>query len=120
MNPFLKSFAYAFNGIRLSLRQRNMRILVGCAVLAILSGFLLHITITEWCFILLCIGIVIALEIINTSIESLVNLAEPDFNPLAGKIKDLSAGAVLLFSAISGVIGVMIFGKYILDLLNTY
>jgi diacylglycerol kinase (ATP) len=61
---------------------------------------------------------VLALEIINTAIESFVDLVEPNYNPVAGKIKDLGAGAVLIFSIISALIGIMIFGKYILVLLG--
>lgn len=117
MNSFLKSFTYAFNGIKLSLQQRNMKVHVCCAVLAIFLGFLFNITITEWCLVLICIGIVLALETINTAIEFLVNLVEPNHHPVAGKIKDLAAGAVLIFSVISALIGIMIFGKYILVLL---
>ena len=71
----------------------------------------------EWFAILICIGNVISLEMINTAIEHLVDLVEPNHNPKAGAIKDLAAGAVLVFSIISAVIGIMIFGKYILALL---
>jgi diacylglycerol kinase (ATP) len=118
MESFFESFIYAINGVKFSLMQRNMKVLVACALLSLMFGFLLKINVTEWCIILICIGIVLALETINSSIESLVDLLEPNQNPIAGKIKDLSAGAVLIFSSISAVIGIMIFGKYILDLLS--
>jgi diacylglycerol kinase len=118
MSSFFKSFTYAFNGIKLSLQQRNMKIHVCCAFLAIVFGFILKINLTEWCIILICIGVVLALEIINTAIESFVDLVEPNYHPVAGKIKDLGAGAVLIFSIISALIGIMIFGKYILVLLG--
>lgn len=120
MNSFLKSFTYAFNGIKLSLQQRNMKIHVCCAVMAITCGFIFKINITEWCIILICIGVVLALETINTAIESFVDLVEPNHHPIAGKIKDLAAGAVLIFSIISALIGIMIFGKYILALLHNF
>lgn len=118
MNSFFKSFTYAFNGIKLSLQQRNMKVHVCCAILAVVCGFILKINIIEWCIILICIGIVLALEIINSAIESLVDLVEPNHHPIAGKIKDLAAGAVLIFSIITALIGALIFGKYILDLLH--
>ena len=117
MSSFFKSFTYAFKGIILSIKERNMKIHVGCAILSILFGFLFNITITEWFVILICIGAVLALEMINTAIEHLVDLVEPNYNPKAGAIKDLAAGAVLVFSIISALIGIMIFGKYILALL---
>lgn len=117
MLQFFKSFTYAFNGIVLSLKQRNMIIHICCAILVIISGFVFKITQTEWLAILICIGVVLSLEIINTAIEHLVDLVEPNHNPKAGAVKDLAAGAVLVFSIISVIIGIMIFGKYILDLL---
>ena len=75
MNPFFKSFGFAFLGIKLSLKERNMKVHALCAVLAIVGGFVLDITLTEWCIILICIGGVLSLEMINTAIEHLVDLA---------------------------------------------
>lgn len=120
MHPFFKSFSYAIKGIQLSLKERNKKVLIACAFATIILGFVFKITITEWFIILICIGIVLSLEMINTAIERLVDIVEPDHNPKAGAIKDLAAGAVLVFSVISAIIGIMIFGKYILDLLFTY
>ena len=68
--------------------------------------------------VLICIGVVLSLEIMNTAIEHFVDLVEPNQNPKAGAIKDLAAGAVLIFSITSAIIGIMIFGKYILVLLK--
>ncbi len=117
MNQFLKSFIYAFNGIALSLKQRNMKIHICCAILVISGGFVFKITQTEWFAILICIGVVLSLEMVNTAIEHLVDLVEPNHNPKAGAIKDIAAGAVLVSAIISCLIGIMIFGKYILDLI---
>ena len=119
MHPFFKSFTYAIKGIQLSLKERNMKVLFVCALATIILGFFLKITSSEWYVILICIGIVLSLEMINTSIEKVVDLVEPNHHPKAGAIKDISAGAVLVFSVISAIIGIMIFGKYILALLFT-
>lgn len=116
MHPFFKSFKYAIKGIQLSLKQRNMKVLVVSAFITIVFGFVFKITLTEWYVVLICIGVVISLEIINTAIENFVDLVEPNHHPKVGAIKDLAAGAVLVFSIISAVIGMMIFGKHILDL----
>ena len=113
MNSFLKSFSFALNGIKISLRQRNMKIHVACALLVIALGFYFKITIVDWCILLLCIGVVIALEIINTAIEQVVDLVSPNYNELAGKIKDLAAGAVLVVAIISAIIGCVIFSNYL-------
>ena len=113
MNAFLKSFVYALKGIKISLSQRNTRIHFLCALMVVLAGLCFSITLTEWLILLLCIGIVISLEIINTAIETLVDLVSPNYHELAGKVKDLAAGAVLLFSIISAIVGILIFWKYV-------
>ena len=90
-----------------------MKIHVACALLVIALGFYFKITTTDWCILLLCIGVVIALEIINTAIEHVVDLVSPNYNEIAGKVKDLAAGAVLVFSIIALAVGVLVFWKYI-------
>jgi undecaprenol kinase len=118
MKPsFFKSVSFAINGLKLALHEKHFKIHLVAAVLCITFGFLLKINITEWFVILICIGAVLSLEIINTAIEHLVDLVEPNYNPKAGAIKDLAAGAVLIFSIFSAVVGFLIFGKYILALL---
>lgn len=117
MNSFLKSFGYAFKGLKVALSQRNLKIHVCCALMVIALGFFFQITTIEWCIISLCIGLVIALEMINTAIEYVVDLVSPQFNELAGKIKDIAAGAVLVGSISTLLCGILIFRKYIVALL---
>ena len=118
MKPsFFKSVSFALKGLRLAWHEKHFKIHLVAATLCIILSFALSISAMEWCIILICIGAVLALEMINTAIEHLVDLVEPNYNPKAGAIKDLAAGAVLVFSIISALIGIMIFGKYILALL---
>ena len=117
MSGFLKSFVYALNGIIEAIKQRNIKIQLTIAIAAIALGFIFHINRGEWCIILLCIALVLSLEITNTALEHLVDLVSPDYHEKAGKIKDLAAGAVLIASIISAIIGLIIFGKYLLSLL---
>ncbi len=114
MNSFLKSFTYAFKGLVYSLKQRNMKIILTCAVLTIALALFLGVNSKEWCILLICIGLVISLEMINSAIENLVDLVSPDYNEKAGKIKDMAAGAVLVFSFVSLLIGILILGNHFL------
>lgn len=110
----IRSFVNAFRGIRFAfLQERNFRIHVSALVVAICLGFYFGIRAWEWCVILLTGGWVISLELINTAIERLTDLAEPAQNPLAGKIKDISAAAVLISAIVSALLGIIIFWKYI-------
>lgn len=117
-SSFLKSFVYAWQGLRVAFSQRNMRIHALCALLAIGGGFWFKISQTEWCIVLLCIGLVMSLEALNTAVEFYIDLISPDYHEKAGKIKDLGAGAVLIAAVISLLTGTLVFGKYILALLH--
>jgi len=114
MNSFFKSFGFAFSGIKYSLKERNMKVHVLCAILVVIFGITLNISNSEWCILLICIALVISMEMINTAIEHLVNLVEPNYHVIAGKVKDLAAGAVLVCAIITAIIASLIFGKYIL------
>ena len=116
MKYFIKSFVYAMNGIWSGVAdQLNLKVQIGVALFVVAAGFYYHITPMEWCVILLCIGLVLGLEMMNSAIESLVDLVTLERNPLAGRIKDIAAGAVLLVSFISVVIGVIVFRKYVVN-----
>jgi diacylglycerol kinase len=113
LKQFFKSFGFAFKGIKASLReQRNLKVQIFITLLTIGAGFFYNITPTEWALILIVIGLVLGLEMINTSIESLVDLVTLERKPQAGKIKDIAAGAVLIASVVAVIVGVIVFRKY--------
>ncbi len=85
-------FAYAFAS------QRNMKIHLAVAVVAVVLGAAFRITIAEWLAVAICILSVFALECVNTAIESVVDLACPDYHDLARRAKDCAAAAVLVAS----------------------
>jgi diacylglycerol kinase len=115
MKEFFQSFAFALQGIWSAFAdQRNLKVQLAVAIVVVAAGFYVAITPFEWCIILLCIALVIGLELLNSAIESLVDLVTMERNPLAGKIKDIAAGAVLTVSIISLIIGVIIFRKYLI------
>ena len=115
MRSFLKSFMYAIHGLWSGIAdQRNLKFQLAVAIVVIGAGFYLSITSIEWCIILMCIALVIALELVNTALENLVDLVTLERKPLAGKIKDIAAGAVLIVSILSIIIGVIIFRKYLM------
>jgi len=110
MNKILAGFIFAGKGIRTAfISERNLKIQTCFVVLVILSGCVLHISIIEWLICFLCFGLVIGAELMNTSVEKLVDLASPQFHPLAEKVKDIAAGAVLFNSVIAAIIGLIIF-----------
>lgn len=115
MSRFLKSFGYAFKGWGASFKDgQNFKIQLLAGTCVIIAGFYFDVSRIEWTILLLTIALVLSLEMVNTAIEHLVNLVTRQQNPLAGKIKDIAAGAVLLASVIAATVGVVIFWPYII------
>jgi diacylglycerol kinase (ATP) len=116
MKRFLLSFGFAWKGIRTAWSgQMNMRIHVIAAVLVIVAGAYFKVAVGEWVAIVVVIALVVVSELVNTAIEGVVDLVSPERNPLAGKIKDIAAGAVLVAAAAASIVGLLIFGKYFID-----
>ena len=106
----IRSFIPASKGIKQAfLSENNMKIHFLAALIALALGFFLHITKNDWLWIVVAITLVMITELFNTAIENLVNLVSPEFNAVAGKIKDFSAGSVLVAAIAAVLIGLMIF-----------
>lgn len=115
MENFLRSFVFAFKGIHVAIReQRNLKIHLGVATMVVVAGVYFHITLPEWAVLLLSIGLVLSLELVNTAIENMVDLITTERILLAGKIKDIAAGAVLIASFIAFLVGCLIFAPYLM------
>lgn len=109
-----RSFRYAFNGISAVLQsEHSVWIHLGAAFFAIGLGIFLEIDFTAWRWITLCIGMVIASEIMNTAIEKACDAITTDDNPLIGQAKDMGAGAVLVFSLSALIIGALTFAPFL-------
>jgi diacylglycerol kinase len=114
----IHSFGYALNGIFYAVKnETHLKIHIVIALFVCTLGFLLNISIIEWAICLLCIGLVIGMELINTAIERVMDLISPEKNDIVGKVKDIAAGAVLVCAIVSFVIGIIIFGTRIFALL---
>ena len=106
----LRSFAYALAGLGHLVRtQRNFRIELAVAVLAVAAGVWLRVDRGDWVALALTIALVLILEAVNTAVEAAVTLASPAVDPLAKAAKDVSAAAVLIAAIASLAIGWLIF-----------
>jgi diacylglycerol kinase (ATP) len=101
-----RSFVYAWAGIAYAWRtQRNFRVEVLIGALAIVLGIVLKVNLSS---ILVMIALVLTLEMVNTALEALVDLSSPTYHPLAKIAKDVAAGAVLMASCISVLVGIAV------------
>ena len=114
----LYSFKYAFTGIISSIKkERNMKIHISIMTIVMLLGIILKIQKIEWIICIILFGLVISVEMINTSIEIVVDMVMPNKNENAKNAKVISAGAVLIVAITSLIIGLIIFIPKIYNIL---
>lgn len=110
MRKFLRSFKYATAGIIHCLKaERNFKIHVFMAVIVIIAGIATKLSLIEWFIIMIFICGVLALELVNTALERIVDLVTVEHHQLAKQAKDAAAGAVLIFAIGSAIVGFIIF-----------
>jgi diacylglycerol kinase (ATP) len=114
----LNSFRYAFAGIAdLFSSHPNAKIHLLAALAAVAAGCYFQLNTTEWCLVAISIAAVLAAEGFNSALEYLTDLVSPNHHPLAGKAKDMAAGAVLLTAIGAATVGILVFLPKILSLL---
>jgi len=119
MKKFFTSVENALAGIRLFiLKDRNAKIEIILAAVAILLGWVTRIPAIEWLFVLLCIGLVLSLEMMNSVMERFCDMVTTGFHPKIKVIKDVAAGAVLVAALFSLIIGLVIFIPALLKLFS--
>lgn len=115
---FYKVFKNAFDGIFQTIQtERNFRIQLVIAILVIVASIFFRITTLEWIVLTITIFIVLALELMNTAVEKVVDLVTAKYHPLAKIAKDSAAASVLIFSIGAAIIGCIIFVPKIIELL---
>ena len=106
----MQSFVYAWNGIRHGiLAERNAKFHLFAAIIVILAGILTGLSKYEWFIVIILISGMLALEMMNSAVERVVDLVTDVRHPLAKQAKDLAAGAVLIYAIGSAIIGLLIF-----------
>ena len=115
----IKSFAYAFAGLRVLFREEpNSWIHATAAILAIVAGFAFRISYLEWVAVLIVIGMVFSAEILNSSLERTADFVKAERDDRKRDIKDLGAAAVLVCAITAALVGTIIFLPKIIALLG--
>lgn len=106
----ISSFRYAIQGLRaLFLEEPNARIHMIAVLVVVLGGWYFQVEIWEWISVILCFGLVISMELVNTSIENIADFVSPGHDKRIGKIKDQAAAAVLFSALMAFIVGLIIF-----------
>lgn len=111
------SFQYAFNGMRILFREEhNAWIHLAILAFVAVAGFYFNISNAEWMWIAIVSGFVLAMEAMNTAIETLANYVMPERHRLIKASKDLGAAAVLISAITAATVGIIVFLPKIIDL----
>jgi diacylglycerol kinase (ATP) len=104
------SFRFALNGMRSLLKyEHNSRIHFIAAIIAIILGIIFRLDFSEWSLLTVVIGIVFITELFNSSLESLADRIDPEWNEQIRRAKDYAAAAVLVSAVIAIIAGCLIF-----------
>ena len=113
---WLSGFANAFAGVVHAVRsERNLQIQLVVLVLVLTFGFYFRLAEWEWAAVILSSGLVISMELVNSSVEELCDFVSPALDGRIRNIKDMAAGAVLIASIAAFSVGLIIFAKYFFE-----
>lgn len=111
---FVRSFGYALEGFVTAVTtERNIKVQLCVGAAAVVAGVVLRIDALSWVLVVLCIGLVIFAELVNTAIEAIVDLATQELHPLAKRAKDIAAASVFTLSITAAFVGVIVFARAI-------
>ena len=109
MRAFLESFAHAWRGIGAGARCRNFRVMLAAGAAALVLGLVLGLSAGRWTALALAAGLVLAVELVNTAGEEILDLVRPEPDPRVGRAKDLLAGAALVAALAAAAVGALVF-----------
>lgn len=118
-HSIIQSFPYAFRGLNDTIKKEpNFKIQLILGILAVILGIIFQISLTEWLILMISIFLVLILELINTTLENLVDIVSPQIQEKARIAKDVAAGGVLMSSILSIIIGLIIFLPKVISLIS--
>lgn len=115
----IRSFKYAFQGIKTMIQSQHNAWIHALATLVVVGvGLFLQLSRPEWSWLILAIMAVWSAEALNTAFEFLADATTPTFHPLVGKAKDVAAGAVLITAIGASIIGLLVLGPHLVELIG--
>jgi len=115
----VRSFRHAIAGIvRMLCCQHNAWIHAIATVAVIAAGCFFHLSVSEWCWLILAISTVWTAEALNTAFEFLADAASPNFHPIVRDAKDVAAGAVLITAIAATIIGAILFWPHVQGMIS--
>ena len=117
LKRFFNSVKYSIEGLAYAYKnEQSLWTHAGATILAVILGLIFKINFYEWAVIVIALVIVLAVELLNTAIEAVVDMVTKEFNPLAKIAKDCGSAAAFVSSLIATAICLAIFIPYVIDL----
>ena len=118
--PIHKSFLNAFRGVFMMIKtERNFQIELLAFFVNLFLVFYFKLNYTDAALVLMASFVVLSAEIFNTAIEKICDIIQPDFDKRIGFIKDIAAGAVVLTAIAAVIVGILVYGKYVVRFMKT-
>jgi diacylglycerol kinase len=115
IKKFFMKFMYSYEGLVDGVKHDfSIQLQFMLGFIAILIAILLGFTDLEWCILILCIALVISMEYINSSIESIIDRFDPSWHMLTKQAKDLGSAAVLFSAILAGIVGLILVARHLL------
>jgi diacylglycerol kinase (ATP) len=111
---FFLKFKYSFAGLIDGLcHDFSIQLQFCLGLIAVFIAYLLTFNYIEWCIWILCIALVIAMEYINSSIESIIDRFDPSWHLLTKQAKDFGSAAVLFSAILAGIVGIILIANHL-------
>ena len=118
LKGYLKGFTYAKDGLVSAYKnEQSMTIHFMTTVLVVILCIVLNASVLEWAVSILLLGLIAGMELINTSLEAVIDLISPKIHPLAKVGKDTASAAVAFLSCIAFLFWVILFGPRLVTLI---
>ncbi|WP_288447322.1 diacylglycerol kinase family protein [uncultured Chryseobacterium sp.] len=118
--PIHKSFLNAFRGVFMMIKtERNFQIELLAFLINLFFIFYFRLHYSDAALVLMASFAVLSAEIFNTAVEKICDIVQPDFDKRIGLIKDIAAGAVVLTAIAAVIVGILVYGKYVVRFMET-
>lgn len=116
---YVYSTKYSIEGLIYSYKnEKSVDLHAILSIITIVLGFILKISLTQWAVVLITLGVVLAIELLNTAIEAVVDMVTLEYHPLAKVAKDCGSAATFTLTMIGIVIICVIYVPKVIELIE--
>lgn len=116
IHRFFASIKYSIEGLVYSYRyEQSLWLHAGLTLIMFLLGIIFQIKLFEWAIVFIALGVLLAMELLNTAIEAVVDMVTLEIHPLAKVAKDCGSAASFVMTFVAIVICLCVYGPYFMN-----